>query len=589
MNTGGRAFKAFAVILAVLLTAAACAPAAAPAPAVPAAPAAPAPSSAAPSPRTAPTVALPKRGSSITLPIPQILKGTDPHTTQVLAKEVWLQAGNALIDTDAQNFTLQPGLAESWSVSPDGKTITLNIRKGVKWQNVPPISGREFTADDAVYNLRRIAGRFPVQGKTFWRTSMLLAMDDAAAADKYTVKITMKQPSVSFLASLASVWNPMVPRELVDQCGGVLDDTLKCTVGTGPLVLKTFEDGVQATWDRNPGYWKKGADEKPLPYLDQVKWVWFGDVATIVSSIAVGKAAMYQKATLAEVSSLKATQAKVRLTYYDKTVVWTAHLNHSKPPFNDLRVRTAIDLVLERRKSLNNAQGDIPWNWTGFLPRTYGDLVVPEEEIKNRPGFRDDKTEDVKTARKLLEEAGYGPNKLLMFKVYASATSDCGRDCPILFADQINTHLKGLAHVTPAPVPSTERAKRESDGDFDFFFHPLAADPDPGTLLTDRYHSKGSRNVSKYNSPQMDRLLEEQERTFDREKRKQLLWQIQRLGLDDRVLIGWGGTWTIMVMQPNLKGWIPGADIAGGDIFYSVDKVWLDEMPSPATWPIIDR
>ncbi len=523
------------------------------------------------------------------MPFAKSLKGTDPHTAQDFGKEVWLQASNTLVNIDAQTFTLLPSLAESWSFSPDGKTLTLNIRKGVKWQNVPPVSGREFTADDAVYSLKRIRGNFPVKGKTFVRDSTLQAMDDAVATDRYTVKIALKVPSVALLSNLANVFSPVVPKELVDKCGGTLDDTQKCTIGTGPFILKTFEDGVQSLWDRNPDYWKIGEDGKQLPYLDQAKWVWLADQTTVVAAIAVGKAAMYQNAGLAEINTLKATQARVRLKPYDKTVVFAAYLNHEKPPFKDIRVRTAIDLVLERRKTMDNVQGQNNWRWSAQLPIVYGDLALSEDEIKKRPGFRDDKTEDVRTARKLLEEAGYGPNNLLKFKAYAAATSPCGRECPVLIADQVNTYLKGLAEVTPAPVPSAERAKREVDGDFEFFFHPLAADPDPGSVLVQRMYSTAPRNASLYKNPQMDRLLEEQERTFDREKRKQLLWQAQRLGLDDRAVIIWGNTLETMVMQPNLFGWTPGADIAGGDIFYNLDRVWVSDMPTPNRWPIIDR
>ena len=616
MNIGGSTFNAFAVTLVVLMTAAACAPAAAPpsapapapaaapapappasaAPAAPSAPApaapvpvAPVPAASAPTPKPAPVVALPKRGGSVTLPRDNITKGSDPHATQSAGKAVWAQSSDYLIAIDSQTFTLQPSLLESWAVSPDGLTFTLNIRKGVRWQNLPPVNGREFIADDVVYNLNRIAGKFPIAGQVFWRASDLKDIRDVVAVDKYTAKVTLKQPSVAFLGALANVLSPVVPKELVEKCGGVLADTLNCTVGTGPFILKRFDDGVLATWERNPDYWKKGEDGQPLPYLDQVKWVWFNDVGTAVAATVAGKIAFYDRAGVPELKALTRAQSRVRLTPYDRTNVWAAYLNMSKPPFNDLRVRTAIDLVMERRKSLDNVQGDAPWKWSAFLGRGYGDFALPEEEVKNRPGFRDDKTEDVKTARRLLGEAGYGLNNMLKFKVYASASSTCGRDCPTLIADQVNTHLKDIAQVTIAPVPITERAKRETDGDFEFMFHPTAAESDPGNMLLAYYHSKGARNASRYTNAELDRLVEEQDRTFDREKRKQLLWQAQRLALDERPILVWGNPWAIEVMQPNLVGWTPGGDIAGGDIFYNLSKVWLSDFPRPDKWPIVDK
>ncbi len=541
-----------------------------------------------------PTVApaakvLPRRGGAIALPIDRLLHGTDPHTTLNLAKEVWEQTSDNLVAVDPRTFELKPALVESWSVSDQGRTITLNIRRGVRWQDVPPVNGREFTAEDAVYNLKRIAGGFPLPGKTFFRASGLNAMEDAVATDRYTVKLTLKAPSVALLGALANVFSPMVPKELVDQCGGTLDNTLKCTIGTGPFILKRFEDGVGGLWDRNPTYWKTGEDGKALPYLDQVRWIWFGDIPTTIAAVAVGKIAMYQRAEDPEVRNLRANEVKVRIVNYDKGVLWSAMFNVSKPPFNNLRVRTAIDLVQERQKSLNNVQGDTPWELAAALGSTYGSLALPLKEFSSRPGFREDKTEDVKVARRLLEEAGYGPNNLLRFKIYSSASGTCGRSCAILISDQVNTHLKGLALTEPAPVPNAARIKLEADGNFEFMFRPLAAVPEVSDYMISNFHSKGERNSPRYQNPEMDRLLEEQDRTYDYEKRQQLLWQAQRLILDERPYITWGVVLVPMVMVPNLMGWVPGPDVGGGDIYYNLDTVWLGEMPTPNKWPILER
>ena len=209
------------------------------------------------------------------------------------------------------------------------------------------------------------------------------------AVDSHTVRVTLKQPSIAFIGGLATVFSPMVPKELVDQCGGGLDPAESCTIGTGPFILESFQDGISASWTPNPNFWKEGSDGQSLPYLDAVEWTWFGDPATIIAAIASGQSAMYQKAGNAEILSLKATNARVVLWPYDKTVVWEAHFNHAKPPFDDIRAREAINLVLERRSSLDAVQGEAPWSWTSFLPTIYGDFVLPESEVMNLPGFRD--------------------------------------------------------------------------------------------------------------------------------------------------------------------------------------------------------
>ena len=528
----------------------------------------------------------PRSGGSLNLPIPQQLKSTDPHTTASSGKEVWLQASDLLVEVDDQNFQLLPGLLEGWSA--DGAVFTLNVRRGVQWQDLAPVNGREFTADDVIYNLQRIRGDFPIEEKRFYRAGTLSNVEALEAVDSHTVRVTLKKPSIAFIGGLATVFSPMVPKELVDQCGGGLDPAEGCTVGTGPFILESFQDGISASWTPNPNFWKKGSDGQSLPYLDAVEWTWFGDTATIIAAIASGQAAMFQKAGNAEILSLKASNARVVLWPYDKTVVWEAHFNHTKPPFDDVRAREAINLVLERRSSLDAVQGEAPWSWTSFLPTIYGDFVLPESEVMELPGFRDDKTADVARARMLLEEAGYGPDNLLKFRAFASESSTCGRECPVLIADQVNRHLEGLAEVEPGPVPRAERSQRLSEGDFLFFYAALAADfPDPGPLLRAWFHSEGGRQLSGYSNPKMDALLDEQDATADPAKRRQLIHDIQRLAIEDQVRVVWGNTWSIMVMMPEVRGWTPGPDVLGGDIFYDLDEVWVGDRPSPSSWPIV--
>ena len=126
----------------------------------------------APAPTAEPTAApvSPRRGGSLTLPIPQGLKSTDPHAAASAGKEVWLQASDVLIEVDDQQFALKGGLLESWTA--EGNIFTLKVRQGVKWQNLSPVNGREFVANDVIYNMRRIGGEFPREGARWYSTEM---------------------------------------------------------------------------------------------------------------------------------------------------------------------------------------------------------------------------------------------------------------------------------------------------------------------------------------------------------------------------------------------------------------------------------
>src|SRR3990172_8205995 len=155
----------------------------------------------------------------------------------------------------ASDFSIMPDLAEKWTVSKDGKIYTFSLRKGVRFHNKPPVNGRELTAEDVKYSLERFMAKSGFRD----RFEPVQAID---AVDRYTVRITLKEPYAPFLNHLA---NPsfcaILPREAEEKFKNF--NHPDAVIGTGPFVLKSYEKGVKVVFERNPTYFMKG-----LPYLD---------------------------------------------------------------------------------------------------------------------------------------------------------------------------------------------------------------------------------------------------------------------------------------------------------------------------------
>src|SRR5262249_13317844 len=155
---------------------------------------------------------------------------------------------NRLVEWSADG-KLEPSLAQSWTTSADGKTWTFKLRQGVKFHN-----GRELVADDVKYTYERVLDpKLGSGGRGY-----LSAIEHIEEVDKYTVRITTKQPSASLLAGMAGNWSSIVPREI--------PDLRRTAVGTGPFILQEWVPQSHIKARKNPDYWDKGK-----PYVDAVE------------------------------------------------------------------------------------------------------------------------------------------------------------------------------------------------------------------------------------------------------------------------------------------------------------------------------
>ncbi|GAI82802.1 unnamed protein product, partial [marine sediment metagenome] len=155
-------------------------------------------------------------------------------------------------------------LAESWDW-PDPLTITINLRKGVRWQNKPPANGREFVAEDVKWNFERIL-TLPK-----WSADMLHNIESVTCPDKYTVVFKFKTPDIASLERIAVRHLGISCRDVVEVYGDDGPKDWENMVGTGPWIVEDDIPDSVVTYKRNPDYWGKDPDGNQLPYLDGLK------------------------------------------------------------------------------------------------------------------------------------------------------------------------------------------------------------------------------------------------------------------------------------------------------------------------------
>src|SRR5712664_4101560 len=195
----------------------------------------------------------PKRGGVIRI-AEREAPGLDPHLTisflghsyVSLSYSQLVRFPNGPEQKSPTDFSILPDLAEKWTVSKDGKVYTFSLRKGVRFHNKPPVNGREVTAEDVKYSLER----FMAKSAVGIRLEPVQAID---VLDRHTVRITLKEPYAPLLNHLA---NPahcsILPREAEEKFKDF--NHPESAIGTGPFVLKSYERGVRAVYERNPTF-----------------------------------------------------------------------------------------------------------------------------------------------------------------------------------------------------------------------------------------------------------------------------------------------------------------------------------------------
>ncbi len=448
---------------------------------------------------------------------------------------------NRLVEWGADG-KIEPVLAESWTTSPDGKTWTFKLRRGVKFH-----SGRELVADDVKFTYDRVMdANIGSGGRGYF-----LVIDGIEIPDKYTVRIHTKQPSASLLAALAGNWSAIVPRDEYEKRG----DLRRTAIGTGPFILQEWVPQSHLKARRNPDYWDKGK-----PYVDAVEIKVIPDEASIVAQLRTGN---IHHALLEDNKNYLLVKDDKRLNAMRSPRLGfdCMMMNLGRKPFDDVQVRQAISLGIDRNEVLQVAASGLG-QVTGPLTPAMKPWALPIEAFKERY------TPNPERAKKLLAEAGFPngfkttlkaiptfPTMVSGSQVIAAQLKRIGVDVQII-QEEYGVWIKNI--IKP-------------NFNFDMTMNLTNGEPDPDSLLYRRVSSV-ERQWTNGGDPEIDTLLDQGKVTIDQAKRKEIYDKAQRLLVEKAMLI-----WTFSPDMIDIVQHAVHYEQHFTSLYYGFRTVWLEQ------------
>jgi peptide/nickel transport system substrate-binding protein len=449
--------------------------------------------------------------------------------------------------------TAAPLLAKSWELSPDGLTYTFHLQEGVKFQNIPPVNGREITADDWAYHFNRIndpANKHPA------RTT--LDMKICEAVDKYTFRVTGNTKSPGFFAYIANGPVIVIPKEVVDAPGGAA----KNYVGTGAFILTDYQPNVKAIFKKNPDYWEKGK-----PYLDGVEEYFMIDASARLAAFRSGQVDVLPLEGKTNRDAIEKSVPGVQIQDGVGGVEAGLLLNNKRKPLDNKMVRQAIQYAIDY-DGLIKAALDGGGTRVGYLAPWFAEYGA--KQVSDLP------KRDVAKAKALLAQAGYpdGFKTTILqntgnmdfvgnaVEPIVAMLKDVGIDATIVQADQTGFSSKWRA------------------SDFDMAVQSLltARPYDPNNSIQQQWFSKGGFNYIGYNNPKVDELILAQQAAFpDKAARIPIIKQVLSILEDEVPSVPLYIQTNYFIKQPWVKGWDNMADPQGNYATQALPGVWLDK------------
>ena len=308
------------------------------------------------------------------------------------------------------NQYVRGALAQSWEFT-DPITFTVHVRQGIHWQDIPPVNGREFVADDIAYHYHRLFGvdSNMTPSPYYLGVAAYKQLVSVTAPDKYTAVFKWKAPGVEFILETLMAINQELtiePHEVVDKYGDLND--WHHAIGTGPYIVQDFVSGSSATLTRNPNYW--GYDERypknKLPYIDTLKYLVIPDIATSIAALRTGKIDFLDSVSAAQAQSIQKSNPEILQITLPAGATDTIDPRWDKVPFSDVRVRQAMQMAIDLPSIAKNYYGGTvspnPESMTASAMKGWG-FQYPEwpQDLKDEYAY------NPTGAKKLLADAGY--------------------------------------------------------------------------------------------------------------------------------------------------------------------------------------
>lgn len=504
------------------------------------------PTAAAQPAQTAPAAGA-KRGGSVTWaldsdPVHLIPYGAVP-TQNHWGKEFMY---DSLIAWD-RNLKEQPALATEWS-APDDKTYVFKLRPGVKFHD-----GSDMTVDDVVWGIKAQENPPPPGIKTQY-PAKITSVD---AVDKSTVKISMSGPDPSVIGYFAwQRYTPVTPANIYDKI-----NVLTQGIGTGPFKLVEFVPNDRVVYTRFADHWNKN-----VPFIDDLILKVMPDEQARVAALRSGAIdgatfspdvarTMANDKNLSVLKGLYASHKEIQFVIKDT----------DKKPWNDIRVRQAINHAINRQDIIDKVFGGDAV-YSSVIPPGYGDWPLPEADLQsNYLKF------DVEAAKQLMQDAGFGSGFEMELQSIASPRIITQA------AEVVAENLKAIgikANVVPLEIGTF--AKNNGDGSFaggQLTARGMRGDPNgfvtefnPKTPIFEKWFAGGWQN------DELTKTLDDALLTPDQTKRKALYTRAQQILLTELPHIPLVQDMKYQVVRTRLKNMY----VAYTDFNTGLREAWVD-------------
>lgn len=526
----------------------------------------------------------------------EFLKSLYPLSiTEVGGHRIVAQVYEGLVMFNTKDLTIEPQLAENWTVDSTATVYTFKLRKGVKFHDDACFDGgkgREVKAQDFEYCLNLLCSPDEKNsGFSFYRDIIKGAaehynaikagnaatpVEGVKALDDYTLQITLVKPAADFLERMALPFTAVFAKEAVEKYKG---DILYHTVGTGPFVLKNLKQDEAVILARNEAYW--GVDEhgNQLPYLDGIKVSFIKEDKTDMNEFKKGNLEMKYRLPFDMIDEIldenkqpKGEYAKFQFQNIPEFAVQFYGFQTKDEVFNDRNVRLAFNYAIDRAKIVDfTAKGEGMPAFNGFVP-----LGMPGYDNSKVKGYEF----NVAKAKEHLAKAGY-PNGKGFKKVTLEINSGGGRNEMVAEAVQKMLTENLNIEVEISQVVWAQHTNNVETGKTNFWRFGWVADyPDPNNFLQLFYGKNvpatmaeaSYSNPARYQSKEYDALYERALGTTDATERNALYAQLDQMIVDDAPVLPIYYSVNRRLIQPYVRNFNN-----NGMEYRNLRAVWFDK------------
>ncbi len=464
-------------------------------------------------------------GGTLVLGLDQEPPTLDPHASPSAVTYQIIASVTENLLYRGPDGKLVPWLAESWSISRDGRSVTFKLRRDVKFHD-----GTPFNAEAVKFNFDRIVDpKFKAGGAR----AALAGYARSKVLDEFTVQVTFETPYAPFLNAAAAGVLSMVSPKAVRETGDLVHTR---PVGTGPFMIKDYVAKDHATMVRNPAYTRKApwSDRSGPARLDTVAWKFIPEAGTRVTTLESGET---QGIYLVPAQSLPRLEKNPavrieKMPWPGVPRIWL--LNTTKPPFDDVRVRRAVNYAVDKEAFLSTV-----YKGTGLK------AVAPLTAVMlDDPSLRQMYPHDPARAQALLGEAGWAPGadgirtkggqrlEIVLNAIEYGGGADPTAQLIQSSLRDVGADVKIKAQARPPWYEDNYRCA--THGPVMFL---RSTDPDGLFAL---FHSSlvgGNFNWSCVKNTKLDEMLEQGRRESDPAKRRAIYLAIEKLALEDALTV----------------------------------------------------